>query len=78
MESPERELYRMACKHYSELSWHCYKQSGEIGRRMEFVNGKFMWVASGFIDICCTPESMVSGIVSGTPRITKQSTKNKE
>lgn len=28
----------MACKHYSELSGHCYKQSGEIGRRMEFIS----------------------------------------
>ena len=56
IETKEREAYRMRCKHYSELSGHCYKQSGEIGRRMEFVNGKFMWVASGFIDIYCTPD----------------------
>lgn len=56
MESKEREAYRMACKHYSEISGHCHKQSGELGRKLTMVDGQFRWVSTGFIDIICTPD----------------------
>lgn len=40
MENKEREAYRMRCKHYSDVSGHCHKQSGELGRKLTVVQTK--------------------------------------
>nr|DAQ74139.1 MAG TPA: hypothetical protein [Caudoviricetes sp.] len=55
-ESKERKAYRMKCKHYAEISGHCYKQSGELGRKLVMVDGQFRWVSIGFIDVLCTAD----------------------
>lgn len=52
------------------FDWHCRAVWHYDGSEWNFIED----YASTFQH----PESMVSGIVSGTPRITKQSTKNKE
>lgn len=44
-ESPERKQYRMACKHYSEPSGHCLKDS-----YAERIYGYYFAV-----DVKCTP-----------------------
>ena len=45
-ESKEREAYRRACKHYSEPSGHCLKES-----YAERIYGYYFAV-----DVACTPD----------------------
>lgn len=52
MESKEREAYRMRCKHYSEVSGHCRKQSGSCMPLYGFPYAKL----TAYIDINCTPD----------------------
>lgn len=71
METKEREAYRMRCKHYSDVSGHCRKQSGELGRKLTVVDRQFRWVSTGFIDVLCTPDC-------GCARMKRWDKRNKE
>lgn len=53
-ESPEREMYRMQCKHYGEPNGHCLKQSGDYGK---LYPGFPYSPPSMFVDINCTPDA---------------------
>lgn len=49
-ESPEREMYRMKCKHYGEPSGHCRKQSGSCMPMFGFPYAPM----TAYVDINCT------------------------
>ena len=52
-ESPEREMYRMRCKHYGEPNGHCHKQSGACMPKYGFSYAPI----TAYVDINCTPDT---------------------